>query len=91
MDLTFVGASCASQEDLTPRRNDATFEEGFRADLIVEKKLIVELKSVNRLHPASVKQLLTYLRLSDCRLGLPINFGERYLKDGLKRVANGLP
>jgi len=66
------------------------FDEGFRADLIVGHKLIVELKSVERLQPLHSKQLLTYLRLTDRRLGLLINFGENLLKDGLKRVVNGL-
>ena len=68
-----------------------SFDEGFRADLIVEKKLIIELKSVERLQPVHSKQLLTYLRLTGCRLGLLINFGENLLKDGIKRVANGMP
>jgi len=67
------------------------FDEGFRADLIVENKLIIELKSVERLQPVHSKQLLTYLRLTGCRLGLLINFGENLLKDGIKRVANGMP
>ena len=66
------------------------FEEGFRADLIVEDKVIIELKSVERVAPVHGKQLLTYLRLADKRLGLLINFGERYIKDGIKRVVNGL-
>jgi GxxExxY protein len=66
------------------------FDEGFRADLIVEKRVIIELKSVERLQPVHSKQLLTYLRLTDFRLGLLINFGENLLKDGFKRVVNGL-
>jgi len=68
-----------------------TFDEGFRADLIVENKLILELKSVERLLPVHGKQLLTYLRLTGCKLGLLINFGDNLLKDGIKRVANGMP
>jgi len=63
---------------------------GFRADLIVSEKVIVELKSVERLQPIHFKQLLTYLRLTDMRLGLLINFGENLLKNGFKRVVNGL-
>ncbi len=66
------------------------FEEGFRADLIVEDKVILELKSVEKLAPVHYKQLLTYLRLMDRRLGLLVNFGEALIKDGIKRVANGL-
>jgi len=65
------------------------FEEGFRADLIVENSVIVEIKSVEKLSPVHYKQLLTYLRLTDRRLGLLINFGEALLKTGIKRVING--
>src|SRR4030095_2787369 len=66
------------------------FEEGFRADLIVEKAIVVELKSVEAFAPVHAKQLLTYLKLLDVRLGLLINFGAPLLKDGIKRVANNL-
>lgn len=65
-------------------------EEGFRADLIVENKVIVELKSVESVHPVHKKQLLTYLRLANKRLGLLINFGSFLIKDGISRVANNL-
>jgi len=68
-----------------------TFDEGFRADLIIDDKLIIELKSVERLAPVHGKQLLTYLRLTHTRLGLLVNFGEALIKDGIKRVVNGLP
>jgi GxxExxY protein len=67
-----------------------SFDEGFRADLVVEGKVIVELKSVERVSPVNKKQLLTYLRLSDNRLGLLINFGEALIKDGITRVVNRL-
>ena len=66
------------------------FDEGFRADLIIEDLLIIELKSVEKLAPVHAKQLLTYLRLMDRRLGLLVNFGELLIKDGIKRVANGM-
>ena len=66
------------------------FDEGFRADLIVEGKLLLELKSVEALRPVHGKQVLTYLRLGGLKLGLLINFGEALLKDGIKRVVNGL-
>ncbi len=66
------------------------FDEGFRADLIVEDKVIVELKSVEKIAPVHKKQLLTYLRLADKRLGLLINFGASLIKDGIFRVANRL-
>jgi len=67
-----------------------TISEGFRADLIVEGKLIVELKSVEKVQPDHKKQLLTYLRLADKRLGLLINFGSPLIKQGITRVVNSL-
>jgi len=71
--------------------DDVKLEVGFRADLIVEHCLIVELKSVEQISPVHKKQLLTYLRLADCRLGLLINFNTDLIKNGISRVANGLP
>jgi GxxExxY protein len=67
------------------------FEEGFRADLIVEDIVIVELKSVENVSPVHKKQLLTYLRLTDSRLGLLINFGCALIRDGISRIVNRLP
>ena len=66
------------------------FDEGFRADLIVENEVIVELKSVEAVAPVHKKQLLTYLRLADKRLGLLINFGASLIKEGITRVVNSL-
>jgi GxxExxY protein len=66
------------------------FDEGFRADLIVEGKVIVELKSVEKVIPVHKKQLLTHLRLADKRLGLLINFGSELIRDGISRIVNGL-
>jgi GxxExxY protein len=63
-------------------------ELGFRADLLVNSAVFVELKSVERIAPVAKKILLTYLRLADLRLGLLINFGEELLKNGISRVAN---
>lgn len=70
--------------------DEIRFEEGFRADLVVEKAIVIELKSVETLAPVHSKQLLTYLKLMDCRLGLLLNFGAPLLKDGIKRIANNL-
>ena len=64
---------------------------GFRADLIVEDKVIVEIKSVEAIAPVHKKQLLTHLRLADKRLGLLINFNVALIKEGIKRIANGMP
>lgn len=65
-------------------------EIGFRADLLVESKVIVEIKSVEAVAPVHKKQVLTYLRLADIRLGLLINFGETTIKAGITRLVNGL-
>lgn len=64
------------------------FDEGFRADLIVENKLLIELKSVEKLAPVHSKQTLTYLRLLNMPLGLLINLGAATFKEGIKRIAN---
>jgi GxxExxY protein len=66
------------------------FEVGFRADMIVEDTVIVEIKSVEAIHPVHKKQLLTYLRLANKPLGLLINFNVCLIKDGISRVVNGL-
>ena len=65
------------------------FDEAFRSDLVVNGKVIAELKSVEALLPVQAKQLLTQLRLSGLKLGLLINFGEAHLKNGIKRIING--
>ena len=70
--------------------NGMTFDQGFRADLIVENSVIIELKSVEKMSSVHKKQLLTYLRLADKKLGLLINFGEVLLKNGITRIVNGL-
>jgi len=88
--LTDMGLTVERQFPVPIRFQEIIFEEGFRTDLFVEQKVIIELKSVERLQPVHSKQLLTYLRLTGCRLGLLINFGENLLKNGFKRVANGL-
>ena len=67
------------------------FDEGFRADLIVNEKVLVELKTVEALSTLHKKQVLTYLRLSGLRLGLLINFNSTLIKDSTRRVANGMP
>jgi len=65
------------------------FDEGFRADLIVEGKVIIELKSVEKINPVHKKQLLTYLKLTGMKLGYLLNFGEELMKDGITRIING--
>ena len=63
---------------------------GFRADLIVQDKVIVELKSVETIQPVHKKQLLTYLKITGIKLGLLLNFNESLLRDGITRIVNGL-
>ncbi len=65
------------------------FDEGFRADLVVEDKVIIELKSVESVSRAHKKQVLTYLKLSGLKLGYLLNFGEAVMKDGIYRIING--
>jgi GxxExxY protein len=66
------------------------FDEAFRADIIVEKKVLLELKSVERILPAHKKQVQTYLRLTEMKLGYLLNFGEAVLKSDITRCVNGL-
>jgi GxxExxY protein len=89
-DLKRRGLKVERQVPVAIIYDDIKFDEGFRADLIVEEKIIVELKSVEKIIPVHKKQLLTYLRLADKRLGLLINFGSELIRDGISRVVNGL-
>jgi GxxExxY protein len=72
------------------RYDEVEFDEGFRADLIVEDIVILELKSVEATAPVHKKQLLTYLKLTGLKLGLLVNFGAPLIKDGITRLVNGL-
>jgi GxxExxY protein len=65
------------------------FDEGFRADIIVEEKVILELKSVESTTKAHKKQVLTYLRLTGMKLGYLLNFGEALMRDGISRILDG--
>jgi GxxExxY protein len=84
------GLRAVSQQPIPVVYDGIRIETGFRADLIVEDKVIVEIKSVELLAPVHRKQLLTYLRLADKRLGLLINFHVALNKDGITRIVNGL-
>lgn len=89
-ELKKLGLNVSRQQSIPITYEDLKFEEGFRADIIVEDKVIVELKSVEEIAKVHQKQLLTYLRLADKRLGLLINFGAALIKDGLFRIVNKL-
>ena len=78
------------QQPIEISYKDIVFDEGFRADLVVERRIIIELKSVETLHPVHKKQLLTYLKLTGCRLGYLMNFGAPLFKDGITRIVNNL-
>src|SRR5882672_8218987 len=82
-ELRKVGLQVERQIAIPIRYDELTFDEGFRADLLVENRVIVELKSVEQLLKVHSKQLLTQLRLNDRKLGLLINFGEIHLKNGI--------
>jgi GxxExxY protein len=89
-ELSNRGLHVERQKSLPVVYESIRLEEGFRADLLVSNKVIVELKSVEEISPVHKKQLLTYLRLADKRLGLLINFGEARIRDGITRIANKL-
>ena len=89
-ELEHKGLIVKRQVILPVKYESLYIDDGYRADIIVEEKVIVELKSVERTAPVYKKQLLTYLRLSDKRLGLLINFGAALICDGITRVANRL-
>lgn len=86
--LSRRGLKVQRQAGIPIRYEGIELLEGFRADLIIEGALLVELKSVERLLPLHGKQVLTYLRLLDLPLGLLINFGGETFKEGVKRIAN---
>ena len=90
-ELENRGLSVVRQQTVPIVYEGTRIEMGFRADLIVEDKVIVEIKSVETIAPVHKKQLLTYLRLADKRLGLLINFNVALIKEGIKRIANGMP
>ncbi len=89
-ELEKLGIPFENQVDIPAVYEEVKLDVGFRADLIVEKKLIVELKSVDNLAPVHKKQLLTYLKLSGLKLGLLVNFNVDLIKEGITRIANGL-
>ncbi len=90
-ELVKRGLKVQRQVPVTFVYDGKRYDEGFRIDILVSDCVIVELKSVENLHPVHKKQLLTYLRLSEKRLGLLINFNTALLKNGITRIVNGLP
>lgn len=90
-ELRKKGLHVVEEQPIPVVWDDVHLEVGFRADLIVEHAVVVETKSVEAIAPVHKKQLLTYLRLTDKRVGLLINFNVDVLKDGITRVVNSLP
>lgn len=89
--LSRHGLRVQRQTAVALKFRDRSFQEAFRADLIVEQSLILEIKSIDQIIAAHRKQLLTYLRLSGLPLGFLLNFGAAWMKDGIVRMVNGLP
>ena len=85
-ELSQAGLAAQCQADLPIQYKGVRLECGYRMDIVVERQLILELKCVDRLLPIHEAQILTYLKLSGMETGLLMNFNERYLKDGLRRM-----
>lgn len=89
-ELQKRGLRISTERGIPAIYEDVKLDIGFRADIIVEDKVIIEIKSIEALAPVHGKILLTYLRLTDIRLGLLINFNVALIKDGIRRVVNDL-
>jgi GxxExxY protein len=89
-ELNKLGLKVQKQKPLPVYWEEIVLEVGFRVDLIVEDKVILEIKSVAEIANVHPKQVLTYLKITNMKLGLLINFNESYIKDGIKRVVNNL-
>jgi GxxExxY protein len=89
-ELKRRGLPCDRRVEVPVVYDGMKIDIGFRADIIVDGKVIVELKSIESVLPVHKKQLLTYLKLSQKRVGLLINFNEDLIKNGITRIANGI-
>ena len=89
-ELEIQGLSYHQQQPLPVRYKNTLLDCEYRLDLVVEEKVVVELKAINKLEPVHDAQLLTYLKVSGCKLGLLINFNTPVLKHGIKRIVNNL-
>jgi GxxExxY protein len=89
-ELGKAGLTINRQRGLPVVYDKLKMDLGFRADIIVEEKVIIELKSIEAIAPVHLKQLLTYLKITGIKLGLLINFNEALIKDGIRRVVNNL-
>jgi len=89
-ELQQRGFKVARQKAIPVMWKELKMEIGFRADLIINNKVIIEIKSVEHILPVHKKQLLTYLKLTDLKLGLLVNFNEALIKNGITRIVNNL-
>lgn len=90
LEIRRAGLNCEKQKSFPVVYENIRMDLGFRADLIVGDKVIVEIKSVENVQGVHKKQLLTYLKLTDLKLGLLVNFNVELIKDGITRIVNGL-
>jgi GxxExxY protein len=88
-ELKKTNLKVEKQKSLPLIYEEVKLEVGYRIDIIIEDKFIIEIKSVETLNDVHLAQLLTYLKLTDCKLGLLINFNVKFLKEGVRRVING--
>jgi len=89
-ELLKSGLMIEKQKPLPLIYEEVHLEVGYRVDIMIENKFIIEIKSVEALNDVHLAQILTYLKLSDCKLGMLINFNVNLIKNGIKRVVNGL-
>lgn len=89
-ELTEMGLKVERQKSLPVIWNDITMSIGFRAEIIVENLVLIEIKSVAEIAQVHLKQVLTYLKITGLKLGLLVNFNEPLIKNGIKRIANNL-
>ena len=90
-ELAQAGLKVEQQKPLPIVYREVKLECGYRLDLMIENEVIIEIKSIEKLMPIHQAQLLSYLKLSECKVGLLINFNVKVLKDGIKRVVNNFP
>ncbi len=90
-ELSRRGLKVERQKPLPVVYKDVKLDCGYRMDLVVEDKVVIEIKAVESLAPIHLAQMISYLRLSGCKLGLLINFHVKMLKDGVRRVVNRIP
>ena len=89
-ELKKTGLKVEKQKALPLIYEEVKLEIGYRVDIIIENKVIIEIKSVEALNDVHLAQVLTYLKLSDCKLGMLINFNVTLIKNGIKRIVNDL-